>query len=47
LFGTTMLFERIIWLARRNALLILPETPNENGVEADTALAADPKPSSL
>src|SRR5262249_17038717 len=25
LFGATMLFERIVWLARRNALLILPE----------------------
>ena len=25
LFATTMLFERIVWLARRNALLILPE----------------------
>jgi len=28
LFATTMLFERIIWLARRNALLILPEAAN-------------------
>jgi phosphate:Na+ symporter len=26
LFAATMLFERIVWLARRNALLILPET---------------------
>ena len=28
LFATTMLFERIVWLARRNALLILPEATN-------------------
>jgi phosphate:Na+ symporter len=28
LFATTMLFERIVWLARRNALLILPEAGN-------------------
>jgi phosphate:Na+ symporter len=28
LFATTMLFERIVWLARRNALLILPEAAN-------------------
>jgi hypothetical protein len=25
LFASTMLFERIVWLARRSALLILPE----------------------
>ena len=25
LFATTMLFERIVWLARRSAMLILPE----------------------
>jgi phosphate:Na+ symporter len=25
LFGTTMLFERVVWLARRGALLILPD----------------------
>jgi hypothetical protein len=25
LFATTMLFERIVWLARRGALLIVPE----------------------
>ena len=31
-----MLFERIVWLARRNALLILPETGNG----ATTASAA-------
>jgi phosphate:Na+ symporter len=28
LFATTTLFERIVWLARRNALLMLPEAAN-------------------
>jgi phosphate:Na+ symporter len=27
LFAATMLFERIVWLARRNALLLTPESP--------------------
>lgn len=39
LFGTTMLFERIIWLARRNALLILPEAGNGTAQVSASALA--------
>jgi hypothetical protein len=31
-----MLFERIVWLARRNALLILPETSDRSTVAAAT-----------
>jgi phosphate:Na+ symporter len=38
LFATTMLFERIVWLARRNALLILPEAAN-GSASISTALA--------
>jgi hypothetical protein len=39
LFATTMLFERIIWLARRNALLILPEAGDEAAALAASALS--------
>lgn len=31
LFSTTMLFERIVWLARRNALLLTPEAASASG----------------
>jgi phosphate:Na+ symporter len=39
LFATTMLFERIVWLARRNALLILPEAGNGSTQVSASALA--------
>jgi phosphate:Na+ symporter len=39
LFATTMLFERIVWLARRNALLILPEAGNGPAATSAAALA--------
>jgi phosphate:Na+ symporter len=39
LFATTMLFERIVWLARRNALLILPEAGNGQAAASAAALA--------
>jgi phosphate:Na+ symporter len=39
LFSATMLFERIIWLARRNALLLSPE-PRRAQALADGAQAA-------
>ena len=39
LFATTMLFERIVWLARRNALLILPEAGNGAAAVSASALA--------
>jgi phosphate:Na+ symporter len=37
LFATTMLFERIVWLARRNALLILPDAGIGTTLEATRA----------
>jgi phosphate:Na+ symporter len=39
LFATTMLFERIVWLARRNALLILPEAANGSASVSASVLA--------
>jgi phosphate:Na+ symporter len=39
LFATTMLFERIVWLARRNALLILPEAGNGTTAVSASVLA--------
>jgi hypothetical protein len=40
LFSTTMLFERIVWLARRNALLLTSETPAIEAEAAETKAAA-------
>jgi len=40
LFATTMLFERIVWLARRNALLILPEAGNGAAAVSASALVS-------
>ena len=39
LFASTMLFQRIVWLARRSALLILPEAAGATASSATTGPA--------
>ena len=37
LFSATMLFERVIWLARRNAMLLTSEVANGAAVPSEAA----------
>jgi phosphate:Na+ symporter len=37
LFAATMLFERVVWLARRSAILLTPERAGRNGAPAGSA----------